>query len=63
MLSLHSFSMFFAGERAGVSDFAIGLSGLGVMFALMLLRMPVGMAMLAVEAALSLRNEFKNRKS
>lgn len=31
-----------------MSDFMIGLSGLGAMFILMILRMPVGMAMLAV---------------
>lgn len=31
-----------------MSDFMIGLSGLGAMFVLMILRMPVGMAMLAV---------------
>lgn len=31
-----------------MSDFLIGLSGLGIMFILMILRMPVGMAMLAV---------------
>jgi tripartite ATP-independent transporter DctM subunit len=35
-------------ELVAVSDFMIGLSGLGAMFILMILRMPVGMAMLAV---------------
>jgi hypothetical protein len=31
-----------------VSEFTIGLCGLGAMFVLMVMRMPVGMAMLAV---------------